>query len=247
LAYVGGDEAPFELSGVWSAAFDDAGERVAVGEQVEVINNTVDPPFARTTTLCRELGVEAAELRRAMYYDAFVGNGYITRPVVYDLSSGEREALPVIGGDFLDWAGDRLIIGQEQSGSKVSGQDGLMLFGYNVDNGAVTPLAEAGEALAKLGDKMSADVRRSPYLPSPWKLVYKTSGGETGASLAAAPAGASGSFENAGDKFFWREEGRDAVHVGEGRALAVSADGDWLITYRADGARPLTALRLEWR
>jgi hypothetical protein len=248
VAYVRGDDAPFELSGVWSVALDAEAGRVAVGEQLEVIDNTVDPPFERTTTLCRELGVGADELRRALYYDNVTGNAYITRPVVYELSSGEREALPVVGGDFLDWAGeDRLIIGQEQSGSKDPGQEGLALFGYNLDNEAVTPLAEAGEAVAKLGDKMSADVRRSPYLAASWHLVYKTSSTDTKPFLAAAPPGASGSFENAGNKFFWHEEGREAIYVGEGRALAVSGDGGWLITYRADAARPLTAVRLEWR
>ncbi len=244
LAVMRGEEPPFELSGVWSAAFDERWEKLAVGEEVEVIDNTVDPPFSRGGRLCREFGMDAATLEAALYYDGFVGNGYVTRAVVYELNSGEREALAFAGGDFLDWAGEaRVVVGREVGGSKAPAVSGLELYGYNVDTGKTTALAGRDEAMAKLADKLSEGVRSSPYLPSQWRLV-PTSRGAAGVTIPV-PA-RDGAFENGNVQFFWRPEGGEPVTVGEGFAVAASGDGTWVVTFDADAVKPLTAWRLEW-
>jgi hypothetical protein len=245
LAVMGEREAPFELSGVWSAAPNSSWDRVVVGEQLEVVDNTVTPPYERTSGLCRELKIGAAELKAALYYDPFVGNGYVTRPVIYDLDSDGREPLPAVGGDFVDWAGEeRLILGRETSGSKEVGLGTLALFGYNLANGVSTPLAAPEVAVAKLGDRLSPHMRNSPYLAAPWRLVVPE--GVASSAAIAAPA-RGGAFENLGGRYFWRPEGGEAAFVGEGAAVAASADGSWVVVYRAGALKPLEAVRFEWR
>jgi len=245
-----GEAPPFELSGVWSAALDERWERVAVGEEVEVVDNTVEPPFARTTSLCRELDMNAAALEAALYYDGFAGNGYVTRPVIYELDSGAREALPVAGGDFIDWAGaSRLVIGREVGGNKTPIVSALELYGYNLENGTLTFLAGREDFLAKLNRKLSADARSSPYLPAAWRLA-PTPPEEAGASLpkvrVMVPA-RNGSFENGDGRFFWRNEGGEATLIGEGFVVAASGDGSWVVTLAGDeGVRAVTALMLGW-
>lgn len=245
LAVMGEREAPFELSGVWSAAPNSSWDRVVVGEQIEVLDNTVTPPYERTSSLCRELKIGAAELKAALYYDPFVGNGFVTRPVIYDLDSGGREPLPVVGGDFVDWAGEeRLILGLETSGSKEVGLGTLALFGYNLATGVSTPLPTPEGGVAKLGDRLSPHMRNSPYLAAPWRLVVPE-GALYSAPIAVPRRG--GAFESINGRYFWRPEGREAEFVGDGRAVAVSADGSWVVVYRAGALRPLEAVRLEWR
>ena len=84
LAVMRGDGPPFELSGVWSAAFDERWERLAVGEELAVVDHSVDPPYSRSGRLARELDLDAATLDALLYYDGFVGNGYVTRGVIYE-------------------------------------------------------------------------------------------------------------------------------------------------------------------
>jgi hypothetical protein len=247
VALMRGEAPPFELSGVWSAAIDENWERVAVGEQVEVVDNTLEPPFARTNTLCRQLDMNAAALEAALYWGSDAGNGYVTRPVVYELGSGAREALPVAGGDFIDWAGaSRLVIGREVGGSKTPTASALELYGYNLENGSLTFLAGREEALVKLGVKLSADVRSSPYLPAAWRLAPCEEAGRSAIKISA-PA-RNGFFESGGGQFFWRGEGGEPTFVGEGFVVAASADGIWAVTLSGDGAAgAVTALRLAWR
>jgi hypothetical protein len=248
LAVMRGDGPPFELSGVWSAAFDGKWKRLAAGEEVEVIDNTVDPPYSRGNGLCREFGMKAAALDAALYYDSFVGNGYVTRGVIYELDSGERKALSFAGGDFLDWAGDeRLIVGREVGGSKVPAVSDIELYGYNVKTAKMTELAGADEAIAMLDDKLSDGVRNSPYLSKQWRLV-PTSRVAAGTADVDIPVPArAGSFENGNVQFFWRPDGGEAQPLGEGFAVAASEDGTWLVTFDGDSPKPLTAWRLEWR
>lgn len=249
VAFMRGEAPPFELSGVWSAALDERWERVAVGEEVEVIDNTVEPPFARTNSLCRELDINAATLEAALYYDGLAGNGYVTRPVIYELDSGAREALPVAGGDFIDWAGaSRLVIGREVGGSKTPTASALELYGYNLEYGNLTFLAGRDEFLAKLGRKLSADVRGPPYLPAAWRLAPTPPDGP-GASLPKVMVPArDGFFENGDGGFFWRSEGGEPTFIGEGVVVAASGDGTWVVTLAGgEGVRPVTARRLEWR
>jgi len=249
VAFMRGEAPPFELSGVWSAALDERWERIAVGEEVEVIDNTVEPPFARTNSLCRELDTNAATLEGALYYDGFAGNGYVTRPVIYELASGAREALPVAGGDFIDWAGaSLLVIGREAGGNKTPTASALELYGYNLENGKLTFLAGREEALNKLGQKLSADVRDSPYLPAAWRLAPTPAEG-AGASLPKVTVPArDGFFENGDGRFFWRSEGGEPIFIGEGFVVAANGDGTWVVTLAGgEGVKAVTAWRLEWR
>lgn len=249
VAFMRGEAPPFELSGVWSAALDERWERMAVGEEVEVVDNTVEPPFSRTNSLCRELDVNAAALEAALYYDGFAGNAYVTRPVIYELGSGAREALPVAGGDFIDWAGaSRLVVGREVGGSKTPTASALELYGYNLENGSVTFLAGREEFLAKLGGKLSADVRSSPYLPAAWRLA-PTPPEEAGASFPKVMVPArNGFFENGDGGFSWRAEGGERTFIGEGVVVAASGDGSWVVTLAGgEGVRRVTARRLAWR
>ena len=248
LAVMRGDGPPFELSGVWSAAFDGKWNRLAAGEEVEVIDNTVEPPYSRSSVLCREFGLKAAALEAALYYDGFVGNGYVTRGVIYELDSGERKPLSFAGGDFLDWAGDeRLIVGREVGGSKVPAVSDIELYGYNVKTGKATELAAPDEAIAMLGDKLSAGVRNSPYLSKQWRLV-PTSRVAAGTADVDIPVPArGGSFENGNAQFFWRPDEGEAQSLGEGFAVAASDDGTWVVKFDGDSPKPLTAWRLEWR
>jgi hypothetical protein len=248
LAVMRGEDPPFELSGVWSAALDGRWKRLAVGEEVEVLDKTVEPPYSRSGGLCREFGMNAEALEAALYYDGFVGNGYVTRGVIYELDSGERKALPFAGGDFLDWAGDeRLIVGREAGGSKVPAVSGLELYGYNVKTGKATELGGPDEAIAMLDDKLSAGVRYSPYLSKQWRLVptSRVAAGTADVNIPVPARG--GSFENGNVQFFWRPEGGEAELLGEGFAVAASDDGTWVVTFDADAVKPLTAWRLEWR
>lgn len=248
LAVMRGEGPPFELSGVWSAAFDGKWTRLAAGEEVEVIDNTVEPPYSRSNGLCREFGMNAETLEAALYYDGFVGNGYVTRGVIYELDSGERKALSFAGGDFLDWAGDeRLIVGREAGGSKIPAVSGLELYGYNLKTGRATALAGADESAAMLDDKLSEGVRHSPYLSKQWRLA-PTSRVAAGTADANIPVpGRGGSFENGNFQFFWRPEGGEAELLGDGFAVAASDDGTWLVTFDGDSPKPLTAWRLEWQ
>jgi hypothetical protein len=249
VALMRGGAPPFELSGVWSAALDERWERMAVGEEVEVIDNTVEPPFARTNSLCRQLDMNAATLEAALYYDGFAGNGYVTRPVIYELDSDAREALPVAGGDFIDWAGaSRLVVGREVGGSKTPAASALELYGYNMEHGKLTFLAGREEALDKLGGKLSADVRSSPYLPAAWRLAPTPREG-AGASLPKVMVPArDGFFENGDGRFSWRSEGGEATFIGDGFVVAASGDGSWVVTLGGgEGVRAVTARRLEWR
>jgi len=248
LAVMRGEGPPFELSGVWSAALDGKWTRLAAGEEVEVIDKTVEPPFSRSGGLCREFGMNVATLEAALYYDGFVGNGYVTRAVIYELDSGERKPLPFAGGDFLDWAGDeRLIVGREAGGSKVPAVSDLALFGYNVKTGKATELAGPDEAIAMLDDKLSAGVRNSPYLSSQWELVptSRVAAGTADVNIPVPTRG--GSFENGNVQFFWRPEGGEAELLGEGFAVAASGDGAWVVTFDGESPKPLTAWRLEWQ
>jgi hypothetical protein len=248
VAVLRGEGPPFELSGVWSAAFDEKWRRLAVGERVEVIDNTLEPPFARTSLLCRELSMDAASLEAALYYDGFVGNGYVTRPVVYDLSAGARKPLPTAGGDFVDWAGEsRLVIGREAGVGKEPGVSALELYGYNLENDHYTYLAGSDGALAKLGERLSADVRDSPYLPAAWRLAPAPGEEMAGSAIKVTVPTRGGSFENGGAGFFWRPDGGEAVFVGKGSAVAASGDGSWLVAYGDDEGGGLTAYRLAWR
>ena len=215
LAVMRGEGPPFELSGIWSAAFDGKWKRLVAGEEVEVIDNTVEPPYSRSNGLCREFGMKAADLEAALYYDGFVGNGYVTRGVIYELDSGERKALSFAGGDFLDWAGDdRLIVGREAGGSKVPAVSGLKLYGYNVKTAKMTELAAPDEAIAMLDDKLSEGVRHSPYLPKQWRLVptSRVAAGTADVDIPVPSRG--GSFENGNAQFFWRPEGGEAEFLG---------------------------------
>jgi hypothetical protein len=248
LAVMRGEGPPFELSGVWSAALDGRWKRLAVGEEVEVIDNTVEPPYSRSNGLCREFGMKAAALEAALYYDRFVGNGYVTRGVIYELAEGERKPLPFAGGDFLDWAGDeRLIVGREVGGSKVPAVSALALYGYNLKTAKATELAGPDEAIAMLDDKLSAGVRNSPYLSDQWRLVptSRVAAGTADVDIPVPSRG--GSFENGNFQFFWRPEGGEAELLGEGFAVAASDDGTWVVTFDGDSPKPLTAWRLEWR
>ncbi|NIT35805.1 MAG: hypothetical protein GTN49_04790 [candidate division Zixibacteria bacterium] len=249
VVFMRGEAPPLELSGVWSAAVDERWERVAVGEEVEVIDNTVEPPFARTNSLCRQLDMNAATLAAALYYDGFAGNGYVTRPVVYGLDSGAREALPVAGGDFIDWAGaSRLVIGREVGGSKMPTASALELYGYNLESGSLTFLASREEFLAKLGPKLSADVRDSPYLPAAWRLVPTPDEEANRPAIKIAAPARNGFFENGDGGFFWRSEGGESTFIGEGVVVAASGDGSWVVTLAGgEGVRAVAARRLAWR
>jgi hypothetical protein len=249
LAVMRDDEAPFELSGVWSAAFDAGWKRLAVGEEVEVVDNSVEPPFARTSLLCRELGMDAASLGAVLYYDGFAGNGYVTRPVIYELGSGKREALAIAGGDYVDWAGEsRLVIGRETGGGKRPDVSALALYGYNVKNMAVTYLAGHAEAVEKLGERLSADVRDSPYLPAAWRRAPSPGDKASLSELRVAVPARGGAFENGGLGFYWRPDGGEATFVGKGAAVAASGGSTWLVAYGGDGGEAaLTAYRLAWR
>jgi len=165
--------------------------------------------------------------------------------VVYDLASDGREPLPVVGGDFVDWAGEeRLVLGRETSGSKEVGLGTLALFGYNLATGVSTPLPTPEGGVAKLGERLSPHMRNSPYLAAPWRLVVPE-GALYSAPIALPAYG--GAFENVSGRYFWRPEGGEAVFVGDGRAVAASADGSWAVVYRAGALKPLAAVRLEWR
>jgi hypothetical protein len=249
VAVMGGDKAPLELSGVWSAAFDAEWKRLAVGEQIEVVDNTVEPPFARTSLLCRELGMDATSLGTVLYYDGFAGNGYVTRPVIYELGSGKREALAIAGGDYVDWAGEsRLVIGRETGGGKSPDVSALALYGYNVKNMVVTYLAGPAEAVEKLGEKLSADVRDSPYLSASWRRAPSPGDKASLSELRVAVPARGGAFENGGAGFYWRPDGGEAAFVAKGAAVAASGDGTWLVAYGGDGGEAaLTAYRLAWR
>lgn len=247
LAVVRGEGPPFELSGVWSAALDEGWQKVAVGEELQVVDHSVEPPFSRSGRLCREFGMDAAALEASLYADGSAGNGYVTRVVIYELDSGEREALPFVGGDFLDWAGEnRLIVGREVGGSKAPATSELELYGYNVNSGKATELAAAGEGITRLGEKLSPDVRSSPYLPGAWRLVA-TSREEVGAAARIPVPSRGGAFESGNVEFFWRPEGGEPVALGRGFAVAAGGDGAWVLTFDAAAAKPLTAWRFEWR
>ena len=249
VAFMRGEAPPFELSGVWSAALDERWERMAVGEEVEVVDNSVEPPFARTNSLCRELDTNAAALEAALYYDGLAGNGYVTRPVIYELDSGAREALPAAGGDFIDWAGaSRLVIGREVGGSKTPTASALELYGYNVENGSLTFLAGREEALDKLGGKLSADARSSPYLPAAWRLAPTPREEANRPAIKIAVPARNGFFENGDGGFFWRSEGGEPALIGEGFVVAASGDGSWVVTLSGgEGVKAVTAWRLAWR
>lgn len=248
VAFMRGDGPPFELSAVWSAALDERWERVAVGEQLEVIDNTVEPPFTRSSGLCRELGTDAATLEAVLYYRGFAGNGYVTRPVVYGLDSGAREPLPLAGGDFIDWAGEsRLVIGREAGGGKSPGVSALELFGYSLESRHVTLLAGRDEGVAKLGERLSADVRGSPYLPAAWRLALTPGEGESRSAIKIAVPARGGSFEDGGGGFYWRPDGGEPAFIGEGSVVAASGDGTWVVAYGGEGGNALKAWRLAWR
>jgi hypothetical protein len=248
VALLRGEGAPLELNAVWSAALDESWSRLAVGEQVEVVDNTLEPPFSRANLLCRELSMDGASLERSLYYDGFAGNGYVTRPVIYDLESDAREALPLAGGDFIDWADEsRLVIGRETGTAKSPGVSALELYGYNLETRALTRLAGVDEAADKLGEKLSGDVRDSPYLSAAWRLaptpgVWKNRYAEK----VAVPA-RGGSFENGGNGFSWRPDGGEPAFVAKGAIVAASGDGSWVVTYGGDEGGGLTAYRLAWR
>lgn len=249
VALLKGEGAPLELNGVWSAALDERWGRLAVGERVEVVDNTLEPPFSRANLLGRELGMDAASLEQSLYYDGFAGNGYVTRPVIYDLESDNREPLPVAGGDFVDWVGEsRLVIGREAGAAKTPGVSALELYGYNLENRAVTRLAGADEAAAKLGERLSADVRTSPYLPAAWRLAPAPGAGVSRSAIKLAVPARGGSFENGGNGFSWRPDGGEPVFVAKGVVVAVSGDGTWVVAYGGDeGGGAVTAYRLAWR
>ncbi len=244
-----GEGPPFELNGVWSAASDEQWRRLAVGERVEVIDNTLEPPFARTNLLCRGLSMDAAALEAILYYDGFVGNGYVTRPVLYDLGSGARKPLPIAGGDFVDWAGEaRLVIGRETGVGKKPDVSALELYGYNLENDHYTYLAGSDEAVAKLGERLSADVRDSPYLPAAWRLVPAPEERIKLSAIKVAVPGRGGSFENGANGFSWRPDGGEPTFVAKGAAVAASGDGSWVVAYGGDeGEATATAYRLAWR
>jgi hypothetical protein len=248
VALLKGEAAPLELNGVWSAALDERWGRLAVGERVEVVDNTLEPPFSRANLLCRELGMDAASLERSLYYGGFAGNGYVTRAVIYDLDSDTREALPVAGGDFIDWVGEsRLVLGRETGPGKTCGVSALELYGYNLENGAVTRLAGADEAADKLGEKLSADVRDSPYLPAAWRLAPTPGEGASPSAIKLAVPARGGSFENGGNGFSWRTDGGEAAFVAKGVVVAASGDGTWVVAYGGDQGGAVTAYRLAWR
>ena len=239
---------PFRRDGVWSAALDEKWRRLAVGEAVTVVDATVSPPFSRADRVSRDLNWDAASLEDALYYDGFIGNGYITRPVIYELPRGERKPQAVPGGDFVDWAGgNSLIIGRENGRVKTPGTSVLALYGFTVGKKDLTLLADVGEATAKLGTKLSADIRYSPYLPSPWRLVsgLAPDAGMLASDVAAPSRG--GTFENLGPAFAWRDEGGERADIANGNAVAVSGDGTWLLVVGDRGARRgFYALRLTW-
>lgn len=248
VAVLRGEGAPFELNAVWSAALDERWGRLAVGERVEVVDNTLEPPFSRANLLCRELSTDAASLERSLYYDGFAGNGYVTRPVIYDLESDTREALPLAGGDFIDWAGEsRLVIGREVGTAKPPGVSALELYGYNLENRVLTRLAGVDEAADKLGEKLSADVRDSPYLPAAWRLAPTPGVWKNRSAIKIAVPARGGSFENGGNGFSWRPDGGEPAFVTKGVVVAASGDGTWVVTYGSNDNKPLNALRLEWR
>jgi hypothetical protein len=248
VAVLRGDEAPLELSGVWSAAFDAEWERLAVGEEVEVVDNAVEPPFARTSLMCRELGMDAASLAAVLYYDGFAGNGYVTRPVVYELGSGDRQSLAIAGGDYVDWAGEsRLVIGRETGGAKTPGVSALALYGYNVKNMLVTYLAGPAEAVDKLGEKLSTGVRDSPYLPAAWRRAPSPGDRVRLSDLKVPVPTRGGAFGNGAAGFYWRPDGGEQTFVAKGAAVAASGDGSWLVAYGAGGELAVTAYRLAWR
>ena len=224
------------------------GAPLAVGERVEVIDNTLEPPFSRANLLCRELSTDAASLERSLYYDGFAGNGYVTRPVIYDLESDTRKALPLAGGDFIDWVDEsRLVIGREVGTAKSPGVSALELYGYNIENRSLTRLAGVDEAADKLGEKLSADVRGSPYLPAAWRLAPTTGVWKNRSAIKIAVPARGGSFENGGNGFSWRPDGGEPAFVTKGVVVAASGDGTWVVTYGSNDNKPINALRLEWR
>lgn len=248
VALLKGEAPPLELNGVWSAALDERWGRLAVGERVEVVDNTLEPPFSRANLLCREFGMDAASLERSLYYDGFAGNGYVTRPVIYDLESDNREPLPVAGGDFIDWVGEsRLVLGRETGTGKTRGVSALELYGYNLENGAVTRLAGVDEAADKLGERLSADVRDSPYLTAAWRLAPTPAEGKSRSAIKLAVPARGGAFENGGNGFSWRPDGGEAAFVAKGVVFAASGDGSWVVAYGGDEGGGVTAYRLAWR
>jgi hypothetical protein len=234
------------LDGIWSAALNEKWERVAVGEQLKVVDNTVSPPYERAATLSRELGLDAGGLTGMLYYDGFAGNGYVTRPVVYDVGGGKRTPVDFAGGDFVDWAGpNQLILGREIGRSKTPGTSGLDLYGYDLKKKAATPLAQGDEALRNLGPKLSAGVRSSPYLPAAWRLALRP-GDATSPAPAEAPA-RGGAFVAVGGRAAWRPAEGEPVDVAEGIPLAASAAGEVLLVAQpGGGGYKVRALTLAW-
>lgn len=248
LAVMVGKHKPLVLPGVWSAALDGEWKRVAVGEQVKIVDNTVDPPYSRMELYCRTLKLGAADIEGMMYYDGFAGNGYVTRVVTYEVG-GKREPHAFVGGDFLDWAGDDgLIVGREIGNNKTPGVSGLALYGYELGTGAATFLGEGVEANAKLAGKLSADVRASPYLPAAWSAVagLGVQPGFLPPSIEIPSRG--GSFENLEGATAWMGADNSVKVVGNGLVVAVSRDGTWVLGVRNVEKRGLRliAYRLTW-
>jgi hypothetical protein len=128
------------------------------------------------------------------------------------------------------------------------GVSALELYGYNLENDHWSYLAGCDEVVDKLGERLSADVRDSPYLPAAWRLAPAL-GEKVGLSkVKVAVPTRSGSFENGGAAFFWRPDGGEAAFVGKGSAVAASGDGTWVVAYSDDeGGSAVTAYRLVWR
>lgn len=239
LVVLQGDQRPFEVTGLWSAACDERWRRVAVGEEVKVIDNTTRPPYNRGAEVARELRLRQEELDELLYRDGFAGNAYVTRVVVYDLATGARTPVPFAGGDFVDWSGDdRLVVGRETGGSKFPARSALTLVGYNLKTKGVTPLSGPGDGRNKLGERLSA-VAPPPYLPATWRPW----------SLGRAPeiTCGRGAFVNGGGQVFWSEKDSREPIV-SGTAVAASPDGSWLVIAHetAAGRARLVAVRLKW-
>jgi len=251
LVVLGGGRKPLKLSGVWSAALDEAWERVAVGEELTVTDATIEPPYSRADKVSRDLNIAPNQLEDILYYDAFAGSGYVTRPVIYTLKDGERKALAAAGGDFLDWAdGERLVVGREISGGKSPGTSRLALFGFNLQDGAFTTLATAAETPEKLNGKLAAGLPHPPYLAAAWRAVpglpTMDDAGRLPASVPVPTCG--GAFENAAGGVFWRADDGARTFCAEGTALAAGEDGTWLLVARSGprGDR-LVAERMTWK
>lgn len=248
LAVMVGNNKPLVLPGVWSAALDEGWSRVAVGEPIKVVDNTVDPPFNRVEKYCREFKLGGAELEGMLYYDGFAGNGYITRVVLYEIG-GKRKPFAVVGGDFLDWAGaNALIVGREIGNHKTPGVSGLALYGYELGAKSPTYIGEGSDATLKLAGKLSADVRVSPYLGAAWGIVPGL-----GAQPGVLPAviempSLGGSFENLEGATIWMGAGDSFKVLGNGQVVAASQDGAWVLGVRniEKRGRRLIAYRLAW-